>query len=49
VTTIRCPQGACALRRRDHGRAKAFAEAEAVGLVVEVDFDAPFVLLHGIG
>ena len=30
-------------------RAKALAEAEAVGLVVEVDLDAPFVLLHGIG
>jgi hypothetical protein len=29
--------------------AKALAEAEAVGLVVEVDLHAPFVLLHGIG
>ena len=30
-------------------RAQALAEAEAVGLVVEVDLDAPFVFLHGIG
>jgi hypothetical protein len=29
--------------------AKALAEAEAVGLVGEVDLHAPFVLLHGIG
>jgi hypothetical protein len=29
--------------------AQALAEAETVGLVVEVDLDAPFVLLHGIG
>jgi hypothetical protein len=29
--------------------AQALAEAEAVGLVVEVDLHAPFVLLHGIG
>jgi hypothetical protein len=29
--------------------AQALAEAEAVGLVVEVDLDAPFVLLHGVG
>ena len=29
--------------------AKALAEAEAVGLVVEVDLHPPFVFLHGIG
>ena len=29
--------------------AEALAEAEAVGLVVEVDLHAPFVFLHGIG
>jgi hypothetical protein len=30
-------------------RAKALADPEAVGLVVQVDLDAPFVLLHGTG
>ena len=30
-------------------RAEALAEAKAVRLVVEVDLNAPFVLLHGIG